>query len=682
MRPFVDDLLAQSTRLLGATAPEEVLTLTCREVQRRTGVERVFGSVGARATWQAGLHQAFRSSERADVNPPQRSALFAVHRALSRQRGPVRLARATDQTIVHALCGADAHGCEVMAFPIVQPRHRVAGCLALCATGPLTEALTAYVSELARLAALALDNVLRIASARRDRERLRLLAEAAEDALWDWSPDTGEFWWGGGVHALLGDVVVQSRLAWKFDQVHPDDMYRVLQSFEQALAAVDRETWREEYRQRRADGSFIRVEDHAHILRDSSGRAYRVVGSLRDVTELRALFAREQDARADAERANLAKDDFLAMLGHELRNPLSPILTALHLLRRGGGPDAIEKPLAIIERQAHHLTRLVDDLLDVARIAQGKVLLAREHFDLAEAIDAALEIANPLIEERGHAIETRISRGLMVHADRARMEQVIGNLITNAAKYTPHGGRIVVEGRPVDGLVEVRVSDSGIGISPDMLARIFDSFVQVEQTLDRTRGGLGLGLAIVRNLVLLHGGTVSVASEGDGRGAEFVIRLPPASAVPVPEPDPAPVTVVASGPRRILVVDDNHDAADALARGLTQMGHHTRVVHDGSAVLPAVGDFDPDVVLLDLGLPTIDGYEVARRLRRRYGPERPRLVAVTGYGQESDRRKTQDAGFDAHLVKPVLFEKLYAAVVDAVVPPRASGPDEGNYAGT
>lgn len=677
MPPFVDDLLAQSTRLLGATAIDEVLALTCREVQRLAGVEALFGSVGESTSWAAGVHQRFRGPERTDAGSAEVSALFAVHRAVSRQRGPVRLARPTDATIVDALCDGSTPACDVMAFPIVHPRGRLSGCLAVCVTVPFSGDVTAFVAQLATLAGLALENVQRIASARRDRERLRLLAEAAEEALWDWSPDTGEFWWGGGVHTLLGDVVVQSRLSWKFEQVHPDDRERVRQSFEGALSTIDAETWREEYRQRRTDGTWIRVEDHAHILRDSSGRAYRVVGALRDVTELRALLAREHAARAEAERASLAKDEFLAILGHELRNPLSPIVSAVHLLRRGVGPEATEKGLTIIERQTRHLIRLVDDLLDVARIAKGKVLLELERIDLADVIAVALETTNPLFEEGRHAVDARVARGLMVDADRSRMEQVIGNLVANAAKYTPPGGRIVVEGRQVDGRVEVRVADTGIGISSEMLPRIFDTFVQAEQTLDRTRGGLGLGLAIVRNLVLLHGGDVTVASDGEGRGAEFVLRLPAATSTSAEAPSTTPVEVMHGGSRRVLVVDDNHDAADSLAGELTQMGHHTRVVHDGPAALMAVMDFDPDVVLLDLGLPIIDGYEVARRLRRRYGRERPRLIAVTGYGRDTDRRKARDAGFDLHMVKPVLFERLRAALADAVAPRRAVSVDDG-----
>lgn len=667
MKPFADDLLAQATRLLGAKVPQEILTLTCREAQRLAKVELLFGSFGTSANWAMGLHQRFRDSRRTDVQPAQRSALFGAHRAASRQRGPVELGRAEAATIVDTLCESGDPERRVMVFPIVHRQGRLCGSLALCLRSPLSDEATGLVVELSGLAALALDNVQRISAARRDRERLSLLAEAAEEGLWDWSPETGEFWWGGGVQTLIGDVVVQSRLSWKFEQMHPGDQERVRQSFEHALATPDAETWREEYRLRGTDSSWIRVEDHAHILRDSSGRAHRMVGALRDVTELRALFALEHAARAEAERANLAKDDFLAMLGHELRNPLSAILSALELLRRKAGTETFEKGVSILDRQARHLTRLVDDLLDVARIGQGKVHLERERIDLAEVMEVALERANPLIEEQNHRVDARITRALWIDADRGRMEQVIGNLLTNAAKYTPPGGRIMVEARATEGFAQVRIADTGIGISPEMLPRVFDRFAQDRQALDQSRGGLGLGLAIVRNLVQLHKGTVEVRSEGEGQGAEFVVRIPGASPKPGNAEAATPVDVASVNRRRVLVVDDNQDAAECVAIGLAEMGHETRVVCDGPAALSVIAEFDPQVVLLDLGLPSMDGYEVARRLREWRAGRLPRLVAVTGYGQDNDRRKTREAGFDVHLVKPVPFELLHEAIVGTAV---------------
>lgn len=664
----VDGLLALATQLLNARTSAQVLDLTCREVGRLAGVDLIFGSLSESATWTAGVHHQVRGLERTDATPAQRSALFAVHRAVSRERGPLTLQRPAYTTALDALCGKDAQS-SLVAIPIIQRRGGLCGCFALCVKVPLSDDVMHAVTELARLAAAAFENVQRIAFAQRHRERLNLLAEAAEEALWDWSPDTGEFWWGGGVQTLMGDVLIQSRLSWKFEQVHPEDADRVRRSFERVLTAADTVMWREEYRQRRSDGTWILVEDQAHILRDSSGRAHRVVGAMRDVTELRGLLTREQTARAEAERASLAKDQFLAMLGHELRNPLSPILSAVQLLRKRAGPELSEKAMTIIERQARHLTRLVDDLLDVARIVNGKVLLQPARLDLADVIEAALETTTPLLVDRRHVVEARISRDLHVDADRARMEQVIVNLLTNAAKYTPPGGRISVRAHVANEFVEVRVADNGIGVSAEMLPKIFETFAQDAQALDRRQGGLGLGLSIVRNLVKLHGGTVEAISSGEGHGSEFVVRVPTASSASVVDLPAIPAALVSGVTRRVLVVDDNYDAAEFLAAGLAGMGHETRVVHDGETALSAVAEFDPDVVMLDLGLPMIDGYEVARRLRERYGSERPRLVAVTGYGQESDLRKTREAGFDEHLVKPVLFERLQEAVLGATTTP-------------
>lgn len=658
MNNHAEYLLAYATRLLGVKTSVEILTATCQEVQRFADVSVVFGSLGSSASWTSGLHFNCSGAAFGRTTPAQRSALFGVHRAVSRERAPVILDDA-NSTIVRALCGEDAKAsCIVLALPIIHQSGRISGLLAICKPDSFSpDAITTLV-EFSALAARALDNVQQITSARRDRERLYLLAEAAEEALWDWMPASGEFWWGGGVQTMLGDVVVQSRLSSKFEHIHAEDRERVRASFDHALERIECETWREEYRLQRTDGSWIRVEDHAHILRDSQGVAHRVIGALRDVTELRALLTREREARSEAERANLAKDEFLAMLGHELRNPLSPIVSAVHMLRLGSSPEIVEKGVTIIERQSRHLTRLVDDLLDVSRIAQGKVLLEREHMDMADAVDVALESAQPLIEERRHTVETHILRHLLVDADRARMQQVIGNLITNAAKYTAPGGRIVVESSIVRDMVEVRVTDSGIGIAPEMLSMVFDTFMQVPQELDRRRGGLGLGLAIVRNLVNLHHGTVEAFSEGMGKGSAFVVRLPMAKKAPETRPVLTLVQTETDVAKRVLIVDDNRDAADSLSHALAEVGHAMCVVHDGAAAIQAVKEFRPDVVLLDIGLPVIDGYEVARRLQKQYGSDCPRLVAVTGYGLDNDRKKATAAGFDVHLVKPVQLARV------------------------
>jgi signal transduction histidine kinase len=391
---------------------------------------------------------------------------------------------------------------------------------------------------------------------------------------------------------------------------------------------------------------------------------YLVKGQAEDVLLPRAMrYALERkrlqdvvaSARAEAEHANAVKDDFLAMLGHELRNPLAPIVTALALMRVRSGAASMARELTVVERQVQHLVRLVDDLLDVARIERGKLELSKGTIDLADVVDDGLESARPLIAGR-HRLEVDVLRAcLFVDGDRARLAQVAANLLTNAAKYTPAGGRIRVSAGQENGFAVLRVNDSGVGMTREFLERVFDRFEQGDRAIDRSVGGLGLGLAIVRSIVTMHGGTVGATSEGAGKGSEFMVRLPlavaPANGTQAIPPGSGPVTTKA--PRRVLVVDDNEDGAELLDLALRTMGHTTRTAHDGPTALVAAKEFEPDVALLDIGLPEMDGYEVARRLRAMYAGRPLLLVALTGYGQESDRARSRAAGFDLHLVKPV-----------------------------
>jgi DNA-binding response OmpR family regulator len=370
-------------------------------------------------------------------------------------------------------------------------------------------------------------------------------------------------------------------------------------------------------------------------------------------------------ARAAAESANRAKDEFLAILGHELRNPLSPILTALQLMKLRGEPGS-ERERTVIERQVSHLTRLVDDLLDVSRIARGRVELKTELVEVAEVVAKAIEMASPLLEQRQHTLKMDVPRRLRVNGDMTRLGQVISNVLTNAAKYTPPNGVVTVRAKRVDDEVVLSVHDTGIGISPEVLPRIFDLFVQERQALDRSEGGLGIGLTIVRSLVERHGGTVTARSDGPGKGSEFIIRLPLAQqddtgADAALAPQAAAAASDASAVR-ILVVDDNEDGAEMLAAALDARGYDTRVAHDAHAALSVAAEFAPDVAFLDLGLPVMDGYELAAHLRELPRLAGLRLIAVTGYGQESDRRRTRDAGFDDHLVKPVDLDAIDAAL--------------------
>ena len=405
--------------------------------------------------------------------------------------------------------------------------------------------------------------------------------------------------------------------------------------------------------------------------RDADGEVAGVMAFGFDLTEqvrarqrAEALTREVQASEAAAAAASRAKDEFLAMLGHELRNPLAPILTALHLMRlRDGDHHATER--AIIERQAQHLVRLVDDLLDVSRITRAKIELKRRRVEVAQVVARAIEMASPLLEQRRHNLAVDVpSRGLVVDGDPARLGQVVANLLTNAAKYTAQGGQVSIAARQSGGQIAVSVRDTGIGIAPEMLPRVFDMFVQERQALDRAEGGLGLGLTIVKSLVALHGGSVEVRSEGRNRGAEFIVKLPAVNAdeAGLDEAADDPAGATAAGGVRILVVDDNEDAAELLASALELTGYRTLVVHDGPAALAAVGEFEPDIAMLDIGLPVMDGYELARRLRAEPRWSALRLVAVTGYGQQSDRQRSEDAGFDAHLVKPIDIARLPALI--------------------
>ena len=387
-------------------------------------------------------------------------------------------------------------------------------------------------------------------------------------------------------------------------------------------------------------------------LADDGGVVNGIAVVAFDVTDL-------TNARREAESANRAKDEFLAMLGHELRNPLAPILTALQLMRLRNVVGGEHERL-VIERQVKHVVALVDDLLDVSRITRGKVQLKRGAVALTDIVAKAIEMTSPVIEERRHVLDVRVPRGLIVDGDAARLAQVMANLLTNAAKYTDPGGAIAIAGGVENGQAVVRVTDSGRGIAPDMIPRIFELFTQERQEIDRSQGGLGLGLAIVRSLVLAHGGTAEAESAGKGAGATVTVRLPLATGARPSEAaaprEPSMDAAAAAPGLRVLIVDDNLDAAEMLGESLRALGHSTRLALDGPGALAAAREFHPHVALLDLGLPVMDGFEVAERLKA-LAPD-IELVAITGYGQDTDRRRTDRAGFVEHLVKPVDLQRL------------------------
>jgi len=399
----------------------------------------------------------------------------------------------------------------------------------------------------------------------------------------------------------------------------------------------------------------------------------------RDVTEQQQ--AREVLEKANQERtrllrelaaANRAKDEFLAMLGHELRNPLAPIVTTLQLMKMRGDTDT-SREQAIIQRQVEHLIRLVDDLLDVSKITRGKIELRRERSDIAAVLSKAVEMASPLIEKRCHRLDVRVPREPIAwFGDPVRLAQVVSNLLTNAARYTPEGGEVVLRARRDSKDVVISVRDNGRGIAPHMLGRVFDLFVQGDRGVDRAEGGLGIGLALVKSLVHLHGGCVSALSDGVGLGSEFIVRLPldtsDAEAAPRKSFEPL---VAAEGGARVLLVDDNADAVETLALALGAQGHEVRVAHDPATALRIVEGFRPDVAVLDIGLPVMDGYELAMCLRQQLDGHACRLFALTGYSQEGDRKRSVEAGFELHLVKPVDVDRLLSLVSGASAPAQA-----------
>lgn len=457
-----------------------------------------------------------------------------------------------------------------------------------------------------------------------------------------------------------------------FEVLHPDDRAEAQRTYYESLHEGHGFTLEARIR-RASDGAYRWFLARAVPLRDDAGRLLKFLGTATDIddrkaaeAERAALLVATQQARADAEAANRSKDEFLAMLGHELRNPLSAVRHAIATARLDDGlrPRALE----IAARSTEQLTRLIDDLLDVARVTHGRIALRVVPTPLRGAVERAIDTVRASVEERGHVLTVTFPDDeILLSADPARLEQVIVNLLTNAAKYTPFGGHIQLTVARAHGDVVVRVRDDGIGIAPEMLPRIFDLFAQGERTLDRSQGGLGIGLTVVRRLVELHGGRVEAHSGGVGQGAEFVVTLPIPAARAMDALTPAGELPNTSPERaRVLLVEDNADAAESLAMLLDLMGHEVRVAADGAAGVAAAIAHAPDVMIIDIGLPGMDGFEVARQVRAQPALAAVGLIALTGYGGQDDRRRTAEAGFHHHLVKPADPQAI-EGIIDAVV---------------
>ncbi|MGF6552096.1 hybrid sensor histidine kinase/response regulator [Paraburkholderia youngii] len=452
------------------------------------------------------------------------------------------------------------------------------------------------------------------------------------------------------------------------NHIHPQDEAAVEAAYRALATGVAYEI---EYRIVRPDGETRWAVERGFPVRDARGRIYRLAGIVNDISDRKA----NEMALRDADRR---KDEFLAMLAHELRNPLAPIRNAIELLDPSRAPSqqSFEAMRAVIGRQVKHLSRLVDDLLDVARIRQGKITLRHEIVELAAALEAAIETVRPALNRKGHTLTTDLpGEPLFVVGDGVRIAQVLGNVLSNAAKYTPQRGDIRIEVREAGDDVLISVRDNGVGIGAETIPHIFDLFVQSEISIERSEGGLGIGLPLARTLVELHGGGIEAFSAGLGRGSEFVVRLPLTRLADAEQASTgAPQAVPNHGGQalRVLLVDDSVDAALALSLVLQADGYEVRVGHEANTALELAAHFQPQIVLLDLGLPGMDGFELAQEMRRRPATAGALLIAVTGYGQATDRQRSREAGFDHHLVKPVSVEEIQNVIASRFPGPQHS----------
>jgi signal transduction histidine kinase/GAF domain-containing protein len=491
-----------------------------------------------------------------------------------------------------------------------------------------------------------------------NRSRLDYVARLSGVGFWYCPLPFSELFWDERVKAHF-HMAPDERVTVKefYERIHPEDREPTRADIETAIR--DHNVYDTVYRTvnpENGEVKWIRALGGATYEADGTptyfdGVTVDVSAQKRDQERLARVLVRERAQARLLEEQDRRKDEFLATLAHELRNPLAPIRTGLHILRKSGTGEQAARTHEMMERQLQHLVRLVDDLLDISRITLGKVELKKERVDFRAVLGSALESTRPLIEAANHELAVRLPADpLPLDADPTRLAQVLANLLNNAAKYTPPGGRIQLAAEVDGSTLVVRVSDTGVGIPADMLTKVFDMFTQVGRSIDHSQGGLGIGLTLVRRLLEMHGGSVEAQSPGANAGSTFIVRLPLAERVEAATAPSEPAAV--QRPRRILIVDDNHDAAESLSMLLSIEGHDTRVANDGETALATVPEFRPDTVFLDIGMPGMNGYETAWHLRQAHG-RALRLIALTGWGSEEDRRRAREAGFDAHLVKPV-----------------------------
>lgn len=503
-------------------------------------------------------------------------------------------------------------------------------------------------------------------SLNRERERLAVALRAGSLGVYEWHLGTQEVWWSPEMYPLYRvdpatfTPTVDSFVA----RIHPEDREELWRRTVECIE--QRKVFTHEYRILCPDGEIRWIFNRSHVALDSSDKVQRITGVAADITDRKAI---EQALR----QADRRKDEFLATLAHELRNPLAALMMSVELLDRIGSKESVQVNTRIaMRRQMRQLTSLVDDLLDISRITRDKIVLKRQRVELVPLLQRAIEDNRSHCESRKHRLTTQWpDTDMIVNGDPVRLTQVVGNLLNNACKYTPEGGSIALHASFADGQAIIEVIDSGVGIAAEDLSRVFGLFEQIKGDGHLSSGGLGIGLSLVKRLVEMHGGSVAVFSDGRGKGATFTVRLPAEqSAVervvrslegqsPVLSPHAIePPALVGSSQRRVLVVDDNTDAALALTQVLTLSGNRTQVVHDGPEAIEAARQFRPDVVLLDIGLPSMTGHDVCRAICAEALDEKPLMVAVTGWGQDHDRQRSAEAGFDHHLVKPIDYDAL------------------------
>ena len=521
----------------------------------------------------------------------------------------------------------------------------------------------ALVEQMAERTWFAIENARAQTALRESRDVLALAMRGGRMGAWSMDLSVGRVWWSRELEEIFGVPAGEfpGSADYFYSLVHIEDRDSLQRAVQASIRA--REDYTAEFRFRHGSGEWRWMEARGRPVYDAQGIPVMIYGIASDISERK----RNEATLRDADRR---KDEFLATLAHELRNPLAPIRNAVQILRiKGKLAPEITGARDIIDRQTRHMTRLVDDLLEASRITRGKVELRREDVKLSAVMKDAVDAVQPLVEKAGHELVVDVPPGeVIVHADPTRLTQVILNLLSNAAKYTHARGHIRLIVRVVGDELAITVADDGIGIPTDRLPYLFQMFSQVAPALERAQGGLGIGLALVRGLVELHGGTVEARSEGPGKGSKFVVRMPIVARHALALAARAPEGEGERRPQKVLVVDDNRDATESLTHLLRLMGHEIRAAYDGLEAVEAALDFAPDVVLLDIGLPIMNGYEAARRIRKQPRGEEIRLVAVTGWGQDSDKRRALQAGFDHHLTKPVSVEDLESVL-------HASRPD-------